>query len=160
MDPLSITAGILAIATAAAQISKAISRLRAFGEVPGRVYALKNEVTDLEVVLRQLLHNLDQKSLGPDTDYKELAQLLERTKSRLSELAKALERVAIACTAGNEKVIRRTAIWWKEKALFQTLQDDIRGVKTSLSLMLGASTSLVTVFSLLIHLHLDVGKQV
>lgn len=44
MDQLSLAAGVIAIVMAAAQTSKAISRLRTFGEVPGRAYALKNGV--------------------------------------------------------------------------------------------------------------------
>ncbi|CAG8954641.1 hypothetical protein HYFRA_00004561 [Hymenoscyphus fraxineus] len=144
MDPLSIVAGVIAIATAAAQISKAISRLRAFGEVPGRVYALKNEIVDLEVVLRQVGHALQQRSLAPDAEIAQesLNQILSRAKAHLTELANALERVAKSCDSarGNVKVIRN-AIWWKEKARFQRYQGDIRAVKETLNLMLGASNS-------------------
>ena len=66
-DPLSLVASMIAIATAAAQISKAISRLRNFGEVPIRVYAIKNEVSDLEGVLRHVEHAPEQNSLASDS---------------------------------------------------------------------------------------------
>lgn len=140
-DPLSVAASVLALATAAAQISKAISRLRHFGEVPGRVYALKNEVSDLEVVLRQVGHALEQKSLAPDNDQGSLEQILARTKGHLADLAKALERVANACAGGKAKIISKSAIWWKEKTLFQGFQENIRSVKGTLNLMLGAANS-------------------
>src|SRR2546421_11355751 len=105
MDPLSIIGSVLAIATAAAQISTAISQLRHFGEVPGKIYALKNEVSDLEVVLRQIGQALEQKSLVPDNANGSLEQVLARTKGHLADLAKALERVANACTGSKIKAI-------------------------------------------------------
>ena len=140
-DPLSITASVIAVATAAGQISKAISRLRHIGEVPGRVYALKNEVSDLEVVLRQVGHALEQKSLDPDNGQGSLEQILARTKGHLVDLAKGLERVENACAGGKVKIISKSAVWWKEKALFQGFHEDIRSVKATLNLMLGAANS-------------------
>ncbi len=148
MDPLSITASVIAIATAAAQISKAIRGLRAFGEVPGRIYAVKNEVADLEVVLRQVGHALQQpqRRLSPDADYGELTAILARTQDRLSELAETLGRVATSCESAAGSKISRASIWWKEKSRFQRLQNDIHSIKESLNLMLGASNSSVSIY--------------
>lgn len=140
-DPISIAASVFTLAAVAGQLSKAISRLRHFGEVPGRVYALKNDVSDLEVVLRQVGHALEQHSLAPDNDQEPLQQILARTKSHLADLGKALERVANACTGSKVKIISKSAIWWKEKALFQGFQEDIRSVRATLNLMLGAANS-------------------
>ncbi|KAL8854966.1 MAG: hypothetical protein Q9221_000162 [Calogaya cf. arnoldii] len=140
-EPISIAASVLTLAAVAGQISKAISRLRHFGEVPGRVYALKNDISDLEVVLRQVGHALEQNSLLKDDNQESLQQILARTKSHLADLGKALERVANACTGGKVKIISKSTIWWKEKALFQGFQQDIRSVKATLNLMLGAANS-------------------
>jgi ankyrin repeat protein len=141
MDPLSVIASVIALTTAAAQISTAISRLRHFGEVPGRIYALKNEVNDLKVVLDQIGLALKQKSLAPDNAQGSLEQVLARTKGHLADLTKALERVANACTGSKIKAISKSTIWLKEKALFQTFRDDIGSVKATLNLMLGATNS-------------------
>lgn len=140
-DPLSPIASVIAIATAAAQIAKAISRLRAIGEMPGRVYALKNEVTDLEVVLRQVAHALQQNNLVQANEQHSLKPLLTRSKSLLVDLAKALERLAKACTGSKLKVISRSTVWLREKDLFQKFQDDIRAVKANLNTILGVSNS-------------------
>ncbi|KAE9362625.1 hypothetical protein N431DRAFT_144457 [Stipitochalara longipes BDJ] len=141
MDPLSLAASIIAVATAAAQISQAISRLRTFSEIPGRVYALKNEVTDFEVVLRQIGYALQQQSLAPDTNRGSLKEILVRTKMHLTNLAQALERVENSCSRGNVKIISRSAIWCKEKVLFDGFQNDLHAAKSSLHLLLGASNS-------------------
>jgi hypothetical protein len=144
MDPLSIATGVLAIASAAAKIGRAISYLRAFGEVPRRMYLLKNEVSDLEIVLRQLDHALrGRQTLTPDADAEALRSILVRTKGHLVSLAKVVERVANACRGGKLSPISRTTIWWKEKTTFQDLQKDIHEVRESLALILGASNSYV-----------------
>ncbi|KAM7215308.1 ankyrin [Rhypophila decipiens] len=134
MDPLSITTGVLAIATAAAQISKALSHLRAFGEVPRQLYALKNEVSDLEVVLRQIDYASKQSTLVQDADTEPLDRLLDRAKMHLADLATRLERLASAA-------IKKSLIWLKEENAFKRLQVDIHTVKTSLSLVLGVANS-------------------
>lgn len=102
------------------------------------MYALKNEISDLEGVLREVGYALEQKSLAPDNS---LEQILVRTNGHLADLAKALERVANACAGGKVKVISKSAIWWKEKTLFQGFQEDICSVKATLNLMLGAANS-------------------
>lgn len=140
-DPPSVTASVVAIVAAAAHISKAISRLRHFGEVPGRVYALKNEISDLEGVLRQVERAVKQKSLDPDNEQGSLEKVLARTKGHFADLAKALERVANACGGGKVKIISKSAIRWKEKEIFQGFEEDIRSVKATLTLMLGAANS-------------------
>lgn len=138
-DPLSPVASAIAIAVAASQICKAISRLRAFGEVPYRVYVLRNEVTDLEVVLRQVAQALQQNSSTPGLEEVSLKPILARSKGVLLQLATALERVSKACDGG--KFISRANIFLKERELFQGFQDDIRAIKSNLTVLLGASNS-------------------
>ncbi|KAJ5776449.1 uncharacterized protein N7511_001460 [Penicillium nucicola] len=138
-DPLSPVASVIAIATAASQICKAISRLRAFGQVPYRVYVLRNEVTDLEVVLRQVAQAIEQNSSTPGLKETSLKPILARTKDILLKLATSLEHVSKACNGG--KFINRANIFLKETELFQGFQDDIRTMKSNLTLILGTSNS-------------------
>ena len=63
-----------------------MSRLRHFGEVPGKIYGLKNELSDLQVVLRQIGPALEQRSLAPDNTYGSLEPVLARTKGHLADL--------------------------------------------------------------------------
>lgn len=141
MDPLSIIASVAALAEAAAQISKAISRLRHYGEIPGKIYALKNEISDLEVVLHEIRDALEQKSLSPNGTHGSLEQVLARTKSRLTDLAEALERIANSFEGSKIKVFAKSAVWVKEREVFQTFRDDINSIKGTLSLMLNAANS-------------------
>lgn len=140
-DPLSLVASIIAVATVAAQISQAISNLRGLGKVPDQLYALKNEVTDLEIVLRQIGDSIEQRDVIQGTDSGSLREVLQRAKEKLAELAKVLGSIADACIGGKTKIVNRAVVWWKEKGHLQALQDDICTVKATLNLMLGASHS-------------------
>jgi hypothetical protein len=142
-DPLSIAASILAIATAAGQITKAVSHLRRLGGVPGRIYALRNEVTDLEVILRHVGQALQQGSLTIVNQHGSLQDVQKRAKTALTDLSITLKRVEDACERSKARVIKRTTVWLREESNLQMLQNDIRAVKETCTLMLGASTSYV-----------------
>ncbi|KAJ5937294.1 hypothetical protein N7454_004949 [Penicillium verhagenii] len=139
--PLSLVASIIAVATVAAQISEAISNLRGLGKLPDQLYALKNEVTDLGIVLRQIGDSIEQSDAIQGTDSGSLREVLQRAKEKLAELAKVLGSIADACIGGKTKIVNRAVVWWKEKGHLQALQDDICTVKATLNLMLGASHS-------------------
>jgi enamine deaminase RidA (YjgF/YER057c/UK114 family) len=74
MDPISVTASVIAVATLAAQIAAALSDLRTLcKQLPGRLHALSNEVSDVEVVLIQVAKVIEERSCSPiataETDY-------------------------------------------------------------------------------------------
>ena len=139
-DPLSLAASVIAVATVAAQISKAITKLRVFNELPGRLQALKNEITDLEVVLHHMHSLVEERKVMPRADQASLVSLLERANLKLRELATVIDRIGVSCVGGG-KLVNRAASWWKEKPRVQALQDDIREVKGNLNILLGASNS-------------------
>ncbi|EXJ54889.1 uncharacterized protein A1O5_12955 [Cladophialophora psammophila CBS 110553] len=140
-DPLSIAASVVGLVAAAVHVSKAISELRHLGELPRRIYTLKNEVSDFEAVLRQVEDALNQQTLVPDNEQGSLEPILNRTKGHLADLVKALHRFEDACKGSKIKIIANSAIWLRYRTIFQRSHEDIRSVKTTLALMLGASNS-------------------
>lgn len=141
MDPLSITVSIIALAEAATKISKLIAELRHFGELPAKIYVLKNEVSDLETVLRQTAQALRNQPVPAGKTHESLEPMLARTKDRLVDLADALGRIANSVSGSKLKAIWNTAVWANEKETFQNFRDDISSIKSSLGLMLSASVS-------------------
>ena len=141
-DPISVSTGIVTIATAAVQISKAISHLRRLGQVPGQVYAPRNEITDLEVVLRQVATAAEQETL-PSSDFRNesFRDMLARAASDLTELSKALERIGRAVEQSRAKGISRTAVWAREKSRLHKLQVSIQTVREAFGVLLGASNA-------------------
>ena len=138
-DPLSVTVSVITLIGAAHKISSAISYLRKIVHVPARVYVLKNEVTDLEVVLKQAAGAIQQNNLdGQDEAFK---ATLGDAKKKLAEVSSTIERIGNALERNKSKFIKRNAISAKEMANLETLLIDIRALKESFGLMLGLSTS-------------------
>ncbi|EPS39909.1 hypothetical protein H072_6396 [Dactylellina haptotyla CBS 200.50] len=142
MEAVGLAASILTLAQVASTIGNTISRVRQFGKVPQQVYALKNEVSDLEVVLYQVWEALQANSLPATSSHTSLENIVARTRIQLTELAKALSQAGKASENGNVyKVIGRSTIWWKWDELCQKFQHEIRTAKDNLKLVLGVSHS-------------------
>ncbi len=140
MDPLSIAASVIAVATVAAQIGSAFAELRKHCvELPGRLHALNNEVADIEVVLYQVAAVIENRSSLTDSDQTAIPQLLKQARTKLSDLTDIIQRLTATCD--RKKLILRASAWRKEQPKLQALQEDIKTVKCSLNIMLGASNS-------------------
>jgi hypothetical protein len=148
MDPLSIAAGVIAIANLAACTCSAISDLRALCKgLPGRLHAISNEVADLELVLTEVSMLLRERAghLEPQRSVKAIPHLLSQAKSKLHELDAIVMRLA-AASAESKLPLLGASVWRKEQGRLQTVQEDIRTVKSSLNILLGASNSYVAEF--------------
>lgn len=143
MDPLSIAAGAIAVATLAAQICSAFADLRSLcRSLPGRLHALNNEVADLELVLFQLVSLIEERACLPESKQSTIPHLLKQARIKLVEVKRIVEQLVIACRDAKFLVIGANA-WRKEQSKLQELQEDIRTVKCSLNMMLAASNSYV-----------------
>jgi hypothetical protein len=140
MDPLSITASVITVATLASQIGSAFAELRALcKEMPGRIHALNNEVADIEVVLYQVAAVIKERSCLPATDETTITKLLEQAKAKLIEIKDIIESLISTCAQNG--VVIRLSTWRKQHPKLQALQEDIKTIKGSLNIVIGASNS-------------------
>ena len=145
MDPLSLAASVIAVATVAAQTGKALSKLRGLQRaIPGRLHALNNEVVDIEAVLHQVAVVIREREGLParEREHGDLEHLLKQAKIRLLELRTIVERLCESCAARKGNALRGL-LWHKEHERLQILQSQINSVKCSLNLILGTSHSYV-----------------
>ncbi|KAF2238519.1 ankyrin [Viridothelium virens] len=143
MDPLSLTASIVAVATLAGQTCQGFIKLRGLhNSVPGRVHALHNEVVDLKVVLFQLAAvTQDREALLSSTPERaDIEYLLKRAETKLTELDTINLRLVNTCIETRIAIFRGPR-WQREQTAIQTLQEEIKSVKSSLNVILGASNS-------------------
>ncbi|KAF2462807.1 uncharacterized protein BDR25DRAFT_247686 [Lindgomyces ingoldianus] len=143
MDPLSITASVIAVATLAAKLCATFSSLREVCNVlPGRLHALNNEIVDFEAVCRQVGSALDERAaaeLDAATDAA-IRRLLQQARQTLVEVHAVL--AAIVATSHRNRVAGVRA-WKKEHARLEQLQNEIKTVKSSLNILIGTSQSYV-----------------
>jgi hypothetical protein len=93
MDPLSAGASAIAVATLAAKTCSAFARLRAICKtLPGRLHALNNKVTNIQVVCYQVATVIKHHALSPlvstnsPHSHLHIRQLLQQATTKLTEL--------------------------------------------------------------------------
>lgn len=139
-EALGIAASVVSLAALAAKVSSAISKIRDVQALPARLYAMNNEVTDIQVVLRYTSKVLTERKHSPDDGLAKLPAMLERAEVALVRTMESVDRISKHCVHGKMFMVR-AASWWKEKAQLQALQEDLHTIKSSLNLLLGASIS-------------------
>ena len=145
MDPLSITASAITVATLATQTCQVFCELRSlYRSLPGRLQALNNDVADFEAVLLQIASVFKERGSSiSQQDQQAVWRLLTQAKTKLSELQLTVEGLARICR--NTKNFPYQAYTWrKEKPKLRELQEDIHGIKCSLNVAIGASNSYVS----------------
>lgn len=143
MDPFSIAASAITLATLAGEICKAFAELRSIcRNLPGRLHALNNEVADLELVLFELGSLVKRRAVLADSKQSAIPHLLKQANFKLVELQNIIDRLKSTCPNTKFPIVAANVLR-KERRRLQTLQEDIRSVKSNLNIMLGASNSCV-----------------
>lgn len=141
MDPVSLTTSAVGLVAFATRVCTAISSLRSLCKtLPGRIHAVSNEVADFELVLLQLAGLLETRRQLPESKYSAMPHLLKQARVKLTELESIIHKL-IRVRQNSRMPITIVKAWRNEQARLKELQDDIRSVKSSLNIMLGASNS-------------------
>ncbi|KAJ5577124.1 ankyrin repeat-containing domain protein [Penicillium sp. DV-2018c] len=143
MDPVSVRASAIAIATLAAQTCTALSDLRSLCQsLPGRLHAVNNEVADLNLVLSQVSLLIEDRASLPESAVSAIPHLLKQADRQLVEIKDLVCQLTVACRTSRVPIFRGHA-WQKEQSRLQSLQEEIRTVKANLNIISGASNSYV-----------------
>ena len=142
MDPLSIAASAVTVAALAASTCRTISELCSFCKsLPDRFDALNNEVADTEIVLAQLATVFSKRtSLVEEAEQQVILELLSQASVALSQLQDILKRFT-GLRDRSKSVLIQAHAWRKEQSNLERLQAELKRVKCTLGIMLGASNS-------------------
>ena len=139
-EALGVAASVVALATLAAQVSSGLSKLRTVHELPGRLYALNNELADFQAVLCHLNQVLEERKQLLDDGPSTLSDLLENAQHELLALRDSIGCVNKHCVDG-KKFMTRATIWWKEQSRLEVRQEALHSIKASINVLLGTSHS-------------------
>lgn len=143
MDPLSVAASAVTVAMLAGRICTAFADLRSLcRSLPGRLHALNNEVTDLEIILIELASLVERRAVLLNSQQSAIPHLLKNANIKLVELHNIVDRLRTICQDTKIPIIA-VSIFRKEQGRLQMLQEDIRSVRCNLNILLGASNSYV-----------------
>ena len=142
MDPLSIAASAVTVAALAASTCHTFSELRSFcTSLPDLLHSLSNEVADTEIVLAQLATVFSKRtSLIEEAEQQVTLELLSQASVALSQLQDILKGLTRLRDRSKFVLIQASA-WRKEQSNLERLQANIKRVKCTLGIMLGASNS-------------------
>ncbi len=147
MDPLSLTASILAIFGAGSTVGKGLEKILSARRLPDVLLQLNNEVTDLQYVVRDVDDLLRQQAQAVREDgeqlprYASLTSALEHTKQTLLALESL---IAYELTSYNSRGGRRRIDWMsglRAESKVKSLKEDIRTDRVRLSTALSLLTS-------------------
>ena len=157
MDPLSIAASAITVAALATSTCRTFSELRSLcTSLPDRLHALNNEVVDTEIVLAQLAAVSSKRtSLIEEAEQQVTLELLSQARVTLYQLQDILEGFTVLCDR-SRFVLNQARAWRKEQPKLERLQDDIKRVKCTLGMVLGASNSYEKPF---FHIHYAVDSR-
>ena len=143
MNLLSIMESITSKAAVAASTARAFEELWELRDpLPGSLHALGSEVSDIELTLHQVGLALERRTGAPTLEGQEahILHLLDQAGLRLEKLKTNVDTL-IGFAKTSEKSVFRTHVWQKNQSRLQALQEDIKTVKCSLNIVLGASSS-------------------
>ncbi|KAI0438160.1 ankyrin [Xylaria telfairii] len=153
MDPLSVTASVIALVQAAVGISKGVRFLRSFGQIPFEFGKLLNELSTLHAVIGQVETALrDWEDLRPTTsnatrfksvDARKVLPLKDELVQVISELDNLCDRLKVPKKQGEKsgcdepKSVSKLR-WQKEKGNIVRLRNKARRSRELLTLSFSA----------------------
>lgn len=141
-DPLSIAASAIAVIGAAQQVCKGVSKLRALQKAPEEFSALMNEVSDLQVVLQQVVSitcdfSHEQQRRG---EVAALKSHIKRAKDQLLHLDELVTSNLTKYARNGDRKVARMA-WMLEQNRVRTMTDGLRNVRWNIATGLGIITT-------------------
>lgn len=134
MDPLSVTAAIIAIVGAGGTVGRGIRKLVALRNAPDSLLQLNNEVTELQLIVQTVDINSFDNSVDDSAaaaQYQLIQNALGRVKTVVLELEKLIEYSLTKITDRGPK-IDKVAWLGAEKKIIK-LKEKIRIAKTDLA---------------------------
>ena len=134
MDPLSLTASILAVITAAQAGVQGLRKLNTFRKAPQELEDLALELESIESLLQDVKHFLELNPLLLQSGG--LSQSVRCAASKITKINKLLESKPFALLKLSNAAQGRL-IFLRYKDRIQSLRDDLRVVRQDLAVRLG-----------------------
>ncbi|KAL9117432.1 MAG: hypothetical protein Q9187_006031 [Circinaria calcarea] len=131
MDPLSITAGIIAVLGAGGNVAGGLSKIRELKRAPDGLLQLNNEVTDLQLLVQATDELYRQHNETTAIQQEVVCNALERAKHTVLELEKLIGYTLTKETAAGTEVDRVN--WFRYHVKVRDMRDTLRGVKSDLN---------------------------
>lgn len=140
MDPLSITASIIALGQAVASTGTVLRTVRSFVNAPAEFLALLNDLTSLQAVVEDIKSSCEAIEAGSTSSISKNLKTLEALEQDLrqiySDLTKLAEKFIAGLRGRNRNGLPRISNfkWFKEKDNIKQLRERARDLQLRLAL--------------------------
>ena len=134
MDPLSLTASIIAVLGAGGTIAKGFGKIRHLKRAPDVLLQLNNEVTDLRLLIHavnELYHQRTELSWVSTAQEEVVRNSLERAKHSVPELEKLIEYVLTKETKEGTEI--DGSAWIRALDRIKEVKDNFRAARIDLN---------------------------
>ena len=147
MDPLSLTASIIAIVGVGGEVAKAVRKLASLKGAPDLILALNNEISDLHLVILAIrdIYLRQKASIIPASNDvvtdNTVVNTLTQANDKVLELKALHQRLSAWTTKSGDLSTLNKASWLREQKNVRKMQEDLRTVRLKLSTTLGMLNS-------------------
>ena len=135
-DPLSITASIVAVIGAAGGITKILGKIKNLRNAPNELLALFNEVSDLQIILKDLQHYILQNIERPQILQEELQHisiLVGRAKDKLLELDELIQYRLVKPESISDQIKVSKREWARAKDSIERFRQSLRDIRLNIA---------------------------
>ena len=146
MDPLSLTASIIAIIGITGQTAKSIKKLASIKGAPDLILALNNEISDIRLIIIAIQDVFEkQQTTGiPFPGYRasevnidaSVISALEQANGTVLQLEELHNRLTPFSSGLSDKIT-----WLREQNKLKLMQEDLRNARLKLAAVLGVLNS-------------------
>jgi hypothetical protein len=140
MDPLSISAGIIAFLGASAKVVGFLEELSSLRNAPAAILALNNEIADLRMLFCGLEEIARQQTNSAVTT-SNVKPTLDRAKQKVLQLETILEFQVIKRRSVNNEIEIDRITWLRNKKTVLKIHDEFRDMKLDITTALGTIAS-------------------
>ena len=142
MDPLSITAGIIAVVGAGSALATNIRRLASIRGAPQVLLALNNEIVDLQLTVLAVQDVYQAGHVANDNATASIASTLLQTKDTLDRLVALAIRVQKPAVEGAEvSLVVNKLAWVREQSRLNKVHTELHDCRQKLISLSGVLTT-------------------
>ncbi|KAL9117116.1 MAG: hypothetical protein Q9187_006351 [Circinaria calcarea] len=134
-DPLSFTAGIIAVIGAADGIVKTLAKVRSMKNAPDELLALTNEVSDLRIILGDIDNYFSQstnRAQTPQEQLEHMSVLINRAKERILELDQLIQYKLVKPESVSDQIKVSRQQWARAKDVIEKFRQSLRDMRLNL----------------------------